>query len=54
MLFVLMIEAMTFSVAVTPLSSLQESLPARRQRNFMLHGRPGLGSAVERKQETIQ
>lgn len=54
MLFVVMIEAMTFSVTVAPLSSLQESLPAGRQRNLMFNGRFGLGLAVERKQETIQ
>lgn len=54
MLFVVMIEAMTFSVTVAPLSSLQESLSAGRQRNLMFNGRFGLGLAVERKQETIQ
>lgn len=54
MLFVVMIEAMTFSVTVAPLSSLQESLSAGRQRNLVFNGCFGLGFAVERKQETMQ
>ncbi len=45
---VLAAKATSFSVAVAPLSSLQESLSAGRQRNLVFH--LGLGFAEERKQ----
>lgn len=49
--FVLMKQSTNFLVAVTPLSSLQESLTAGRQRELVFYEHLGLGSAAETKRD---